>query len=211
MPIGDRYGKGEQQGEDAERQGQHQALADQLGDGLLPVQRDAEIALENSRDPFEILDIHRLVEAVETPQGLDLHLIHRRARGGELGHVAGHEVAGRRLNQDERHDREDEQQHRQQQEPLDDVDQHQPSTAGIGFSAPPIGPLPGRSGRARWGVAAIARRNTAPVGYCRACAKASRCRRSPARCGAWHSSRSRPAPSASGRPCRSHRHCRSRS
>ena len=74
--------------------------------------------------------------------------VHRGARGGELGDVAGDEVAGRRLDQDEGDDREDEQQHRQEQQPLDDVDEHRLAAPQAGAPAearrrsPPPRPSP---------------------------------------------------------------------
>ncbi len=61
--------------------------------------------LECIADPAQILDDNRLVEAVADPERLERVGARRRAGGGEIGGVAGDEVARRQLDDGERDER----------------------------------------------------------------------------------------------------------
>ena len=67
--------------------------------------------LSEALHPAEILDVDRLVEPELLLERLDLRRVHGGTRGGQRGHVAGQEIARRRLDQREDDDREQEQQH----------------------------------------------------------------------------------------------------
>jgi hypothetical protein len=115
----------EQQRRQRQQHRQHQPLPDQVGDRLAPLQRLAEVAVQqDAAHPLEVLHVDRLIQPVLLLQRLDRRLVDQLALALQRGDVRGQEVAGRQLDDDERDDRDDEDRRDEQQDAPDDEGQH---------------------------------------------------------------------------------------
>ena len=97
---------------------------DQRIDRALVDERIPQIALHDVFHPFDILDVHRLVEPVARLEGGDIVLVDLHAAGAQLVDVGGQIVSRRELNDHEHHHRQREQKRYDDEESLDDVLKH---------------------------------------------------------------------------------------
>ena len=90
------------EGGEGQSNGQPQTVTNHFRNRAVPFHRFPEIAHQNARHPFDILDIDRLIEAIENAQASGLFGGDRTAGRRQIGDIGIDKITGRGLNDDER-------------------------------------------------------------------------------------------------------------
>src|SRR5439155_9141171 len=110
----------------AELDRRRESLQDRLGDPLVILERAPEVALDRTRQPCDVLDRERLVEAELTPDGLELYWVAVLARKHQ------HRVDRRDASKCEHADGHEERDRDHEQEATEDVPNHSVALALTG-------------------------------------------------------------------------------
>ncbi len=144
----------EQQRDDGAQRDQHyglgQVLADQAGDRLVELGREAQVAVQQLADPLDVLDVERLVETVQVVVMGDLR------RGGARAQQRPDGPAREQVHQREHDDRHEE----QDDDSLHDAPEQVPDHRAV---VPPAGPPPA----SRHGVMRLSRSLQPVAAACR--------------------------------------------
>ena len=121
---GDRQCIGKKEGCDRDGETPWQTGGDQFGDGLVPFQRTAQVALQNVAQPAEITHVGGRIQPVPQAQRIDLRRVNGFLLLQELIHIGVHEISRRRFDDDEGDNGNDEQGGDHQQDAAHDKGQH---------------------------------------------------------------------------------------